>query len=40
MEEQHELTRVYDRDVVDCKERVALHFVGVDSNFSMTWFNS
>ena len=37
---QHKLTRVYERDIVDCKGRVALHVVGDDCNFSITQFNN
>ena len=31
---QHKLTRVYERDVVDCKGSVAFHVVEDDCNFS------
>ena len=30
---QHKLTRVYERDIVDCKGRVALHVVGTTAIF-------
>ena len=38
--EQHRLTRVCERDVINCKGRVALHVVGDGYNFSMISFNS
>ena len=37
---QHKLTQVYERDIIDCKQRVVLHVAGDDSNFSMTQFNA